>query len=310
MSWIDSLRGWALNVSTLHFSIITAIITGLAIAGLVYAFVLLRRAHVIEGTPTSKIRSAAQGYVELHGVGQLMEGAPIISPLTGLQCTWYRYKVEKMGDKHSRIVESGVSDEMFLLVGETGRCVVDPEGAVVTPRTKQVWYEHSYPSRKRSLQGSSNLLNSMVRGRYRYTEERMHHGETLYAIGMFMSVGGHNDTFNTDEEVRALLKEWKSDKKTMLEKFDANGDGEIDVHEWEAVRKAAYRQVKKDQVERSVKPPTHVMVKPKHDNRPYLLSVLPQRELVKRFKLKALASAVGFLVLGSASAIMLTARLV
>lgn len=309
MSWIDSLRGWALNVSTLHFSIITAIITGLAIAGLVYAFVLLRRAHVIEGTPTSKIRSAAQGYVELHGVGQLMEGLPIISPLTGIECTWYRYKVEKIEEKNSRIIQSGTSDDMFLLVGDTGRCVIDPEGAVVMTKTKQVWYEHDYPPMRRPHQ-INGFLGRFMGGRYRYTEERMHNGETLYAIGMFMSVGGHNETFNTEDEVRALLKKWKENKPALLKHFDKNGDGEIDLQEWEEVRKTAHKKVRKDQLERSLKPPTHVMSKPKYDKRPYILSVYPQQELVKRYKIKAAGCFAGFFLAGSTVVWMVSLRLI
>ena len=49
----------------------------------------------MEDTPTSKIRSAAQGYVELSGHGELMEGPKIIAPLTSKYCTWYSYKVEE-----------------------------------------------------------------------------------------------------------------------------------------------------------------------------------------------------------------------
>lgn len=298
MSWGDSFREWALHAPTTHFWIMSSIGACLAIAGLVYAFVLLHRARIIENTPTSKIRSAAQGYVELHGRGQLMEGLPIISPLTGIECTWYRYKVEKLEERNSRVIQSGTSDDMFLLVGDTGRCVIDPEGAVVTSKTKQVWYEHDYPPMRRPHQ-ITGFMGRLMGGRYRYTEERMHNGETLYAIGMFMSVGGHNETFNTEEEVRTLLKKWKQNKPVLLKHFDKNGDSEIDVQEWEEVRKMAHIKVRKDQLERSVKPPTHVMSKPKYDSRPYILSVYPQHELVKRFRIRAAASFAGFFLAGS-----------
>ena len=307
MESIDQLRAWVLHAPPANFWLFLLLATGAAIAGFVYAFVLLHRARLIEDTPTSKIRSAAQGYVELEGKCGLMEGMPIVSPLTATQCTWYRYKVEKLGDKHSRTIESGVSDELFLLLGDTGRCVVDPEGAVVTCRTRQVWYENSYPSR-RSMQRGGSLFGRLG-ARYRYTEERMHPGETLYAIGMFMSVGGGAESFNTDAEVRELLKEWKQNQKQLLQRFDSNGDGEIDVQEWEAVRKAAYAQVRKQQSQRSVQPPTHVMTKPTHGKRPYLLSVYPQQELVKRYKLKAAASLAGFLIAGSITVWMATLRL-
>lgn len=309
MTSIDSLREWALHAPTPHFWIVSIIITGLAVAGLLYAFVFLHRARVIEDTPTSKIRSAAQGYVELHGTAQLMEGLPIISPLTGIECAWYRYKVEKIEERNSRVIQSGISDDMFLLVGDTGRCIIDPEGAVVTTKTRQVWYEHDYPPMRRPHQIHA-FWSRLSGGRYRYTEERMHIGETLYAIGMFMSVGGHNETFNTEDEVRALLKEWKQNKAVMLKHFDKNKDGEIDVQEWEAVRKAAYAKVRKNQIERSTKPPTNVMSKPKYDKRPYILSVYPQHELVKRYKIKAVACLAGFLTAGTVAVVMITHRLI
>jgi len=283
-----------------------------ALAGFVFAFVFLRRARIIEDTPTSRIRSAAQGYVELAGRGELMEGAPIVAPLTGTPCTWYRYKVEKTGDRHSSVVESGSSDELFVLVGETGRCVIDPEGAVVTCRSKQVWYERGYPSRRSGRsRHRGGLLGGLASfgGRYRYTEERMHPGEPLYAIGMFASVGGGAESFNTDAEVRELLTLWKRNGPALLKHFDANGDGEIDVQEWEAVRRAAYQKVRREQAERSVAPPTHIMTKPRHDNRPYLLSVYPQRELVKRYKWKAAGSLAGFLVFGATAVWMFAVRL-
>lgn len=305
----DSLREWALHAPTPHFWSISLIIIGLAIASLVYTFVYLRRARIIEDTPTSKIRSAAQGYVELHGRGQIMDGLPIVSPLTGIQCTWYRYKVEKMEEKNRRVIRQGTSDEMFLLAGETGRCVIDPEGAVVTPKTKQVWYEHDYPPMRRAHQGSSIFLSRLMGGRYRYTEERMHIGEPLYAIGMFMSVGGNNETFNTDEEVRTLINKWKKNQPALLKHFDKNGDGEIDIKEWEEVRKMAHMKVRKDQLERSLKPATHVMTRPKHDKRPYLLSVYPQHELVKRYKIKAAACVAGFLVAGTVAVWAISLRL-
>ena len=296
MPGIEQLRWWVEHAPTANVVFFLFVAVALALAAFVYAFVFLHRARIIENTPTSKIRSAAQGYVELSGYGELMEGAPIVSPLTAKQCTWYRYKVEKIGDKHSRIVESGASDELFLLVGETGRCVIDPEGAIVTAATKQVWYEHSYPSRRSRQSGG---LLGRVGARYRYTEERMHPGESLYAIGMFMSVGGGAENFNTDAEVRELIKTWKQDRQNLLKYFDANGDGEIDVQEWEAVRKAAYQQVRKEQAQRSVAPPTHIMCKPKNDNRPFLLSVHPQHTLVKHYKWKAVACLGGFFVTGS-----------
>ncbi len=306
---LDAATQWVTQASPMGFGISLVLMIGGALAGFVYAFVFLQRVRVIEDTPTARIRSAAQGYGELSGMAQLMDGAPIVAPLTGKTCAWYRYKVEKMGDKHTHVVDSGESDELFLLVGRTGRCVIDPEGATVVTRHKQVWFDSRYPPRKRGGRSSLfGLLVGRVGSRYRYTEERLRASEPLYAIGIFKSVGGAAESFNTEEEVRALLRVWKSDRRELLKKFDADGNGEIDLQEWEAVRKAAYQQVRKEQSQRSVAPPTHVMSKPVHGSRPYLLSALSEEELVKRFRLSAAGSLAVFFMLGSAAVWMLAVR--
>jgi len=305
---VDSLQTWVLSLPEGKFYFYLLICIAVSVAGFVFAFIFFRRVRIIEDTPTSKIRSAAQGYVELAGRGELMEGEPIIAPLTTTPCTWYRYKVEKINDRHNHVVASGTSDELFVLIGSTGRCVIDPEGAVVTCKTRKVWYESSYPSQRNSHKSSS--FWGRLNGHYRYTEERMHPGESLYGIGMFMSVGGSAESFNTDAEVREVLALWKKNPAALLKHFDSNGDGEVDVQEWEAVRKAAYQRVRHAQSKRSVAPPTHLMKKPQHDNRPYLLSVFPQHELINRYKLKAGGCLAGFFVAGSAAVWMATLRLV
>jgi hypothetical protein len=159
--------------------------------------------------------------------------------------------------------------------------VIDPDGAHVTPTTKNVWYDSSHPPRRLSR---SNSFLSKLGGRYRYVEERMHPGDPLYAIGWFKSVGGHNESFNSREEVRQLIAKWKSNPAFMLEKFDKNGDGEIDMQEFETVRKAAHHVVKKNQAKRAVAPPTHVMTKAADRNHPFLLSSIPQHQLTRRFR--------------------------
>jgi len=305
---VDSLQAWVLNLPQGKFYFYLLICIAASATGFVFAFIFFRRARIIEDTPTSKIRSAAQGYVELAGHGELMEGEPVIAPLTTTPCTWYRYKVEKINDRHSRVVASGTSDELFVLEGNTGRCVIDPEGATVTCKTKKTWHESGYPSQRHSHKSSSFF--GRLGGRYRYTEERMHPGEPLYAIGMFMSVGGGAESFNTDAEVREVLALWKKNPTALLKHFDSNGDGELDVQEWEVVRKAAYQRVRREQSKRSVESPTHLMKKPQYDNRPYLLSVYPQHELIKRYKLKAGGCLAGFFVAGSVAVWMATLRLV
>jgi len=267
-----------------------------AAVGFYFAFIFIRRARLIEDTPTSRIRSAAQGYVELVGYGDTIEGPEIVAPLSKVPCTWYSYKVEKLGDKHSQVVDSGTSGELFVLVGNTGRCVIDPDGAIVTPTVKKSWYSSSYDG------DTGSFLSGGMGRRYRFTEERMHPGDTLYAIGFFRSVGGSHEMFNTAQEVRELLAKWKKDPQKMLSMFDKNKDGVIDAHEWENVRKVANYFVRKNQSKRKVPPVTHVLSKPDNSKQPYLLSTKPAHQLIKRYKMFSAASFAGFLLLGSFTA--------
>lgn len=306
---LDDAAQWVVRAPAMHFWLVLLAAGIGAVVAFVYAFVFLRRLRVIEDTPTAKIRSAAQGYGELSGMAQLLDGAPIRGPLTGKTCAWYRYKVEKLGDKHSRVVDSGSSDELFLLQGRTGRCVIDPEGAIVVTRHKEVWFDSRYPSRKRG--GHSGLLWQLagrVGSRYRYTEERLRPGEPLYAIGMFRSVGGDAESFDSEAEVRELLRLWKNDKPRLLARFDADGDGDIDLQEWEAVRRAAKQQVRQEHAQRRSEPLTHVMSRPTNGGRPYLLSALSEETLVRRFRLFSATCLMAALLLGGAAVWIATLR--
>ena len=175
-----------------------ALIAAAALAGFYFAFRFLRRLRIIQDTPTSKIRSAAQGYLELEGRGELMVGEPIIAPLTGQTCTWYRYKVEKREVRYSngkrretwKTLDSATSDNLFLLVDDTGQCIVDPEGAEVTPSARDVWYGNSRQPTRGPVRGGTRLLAT---GDYRYTDERMLPADVLYALGLFKTVGGAGD---------------------------------------------------------------------------------------------------------------------
>ena len=151
-------------------------------------------------------RSAAQGYVEIDGKAALLEGPTIVAPLTGKPCAWYSYKIEehRQGKNSRRAThESGLSDELFLLVDETGQCIIDPEGASVTPSVKDVWYGSTSRPSKGPTSGRSLLSN----GRYRYTEKRLNTGDSLYAIGLFSTVGGAGSVYDPGSDVRELLKE-------------------------------------------------------------------------------------------------------
>jgi hypothetical protein len=168
-----------------------------------------------------------------------------------------------------------------VLIDDTGQCVIDPEGANVVPSQTNIWYG----STPRPPSQSTNKTNFLSGGRYRYIEKRMHPGEDLYAIGFYQTVGGANSEVNVSTEVVALLKEWKEDSEQLLKKFDHNKDGQIDMHEWELVRKTAFDEVMKQHQEFKSTPPVNLLGRTHDSRRPYILSAVPQDNLIKRYKL-------------------------
>lgn len=308
-------RTGVLQMQPLEFWLLSGFLSLLAVAGFYGIFRFLHRARLIEDTPTSRVRSASQGYVELDGTAELLPGDPILAPLTGTRCTWYSFKVEERSESYDsrgnrrtswKTISSGTSDELFLLRDDTGECVIDPEGAEVTPSVSLSWYGESPVWSFGVAPPKRGLFAS---GRYRYTEKRIHPADSLYAIGLFQTLGGGHELPRTREEVSRLLAEWKADQASLLQRFDRDGDGEIDMQEWEDVRRAAHREVKAQQRERSAGPVSHLMSKPRNSRRPYILSVLPQEQLAGRYRRFATGSLLAFLLCGAAATWMFTVRL-
>lgn len=312
----NALKHWARISPTDDFWIWTIILLIATTVGFFFAFKNMHSKRIIEDTPTSKIRSAAQGYLELVGHGHLMEGLAIISPLTGTTCTWYEYKVEerRQSGKNSEwvTIRKGISDELFLIKDETGQCIIDPEEAHVTVSKKDVWHgaTSSPMGNPLTTKKKRSLLSGIIIGnKYRYTEKLLHSGESLYAIGLYKTVGGAGGSFNVNEDVRELIREWKTDSNTLMKEFDTNGDGEIDLNEWQRVRDKAYEHVMEKHSEQKTLPPVHLMNKTNDKRRPFILSAMSQDDLTRRLHFYSTLSITAFIICGSFFALLISVRL-
>lgn len=257
-----------------------------AAAAFVGSFMFLHQTRLMENMPTSRLRSAAQGYLELEGIARLMEGPPIIAPLTKARCVWWRFQVEekkRRGKSDSWVtIARGTSTDSFELNDGTGKCVVDPDGARVIPNHRNRWYGSSETPSTTPHMGSG-WLRAMF-GKYRYTEERMHQEEPVYALGTYRTQTGGPDAFDEKLDVKDLLEKWKHDRK-MMAMFDVDKDGSIDAREWEAARRMAKTKVRDEHIQRAVETPDlHLLAKPR-DGRPYILSGIPQAKLIRRYRL-------------------------
>jgi hypothetical protein len=222
----------------------------------------LKRHRTVADTPTSRIASAPQGYIELVGRGQQPPGDGLVSPINGLPCLWYRYRIERVDRNKWEHVESGVSHDTFGVSDGSGLVLVDPEGAEILTSRKQV-------------------TNA---GGYRKTEWTLIEGETIYVIGEHVTLGGPNAVLDKKADLATLLAEWKQDKSALLARFDANRDGEISLEEWERARQAASDEVDRAHLDIRLKDGVHLMRKPAH-GRPFLIANREVNALVRHFRL-------------------------
>jgi hypothetical protein len=245
-----------------------------------------RRYRQIHDLPTSKIASAAQGYVELAGHAELVEGEIITSQLSGTTCCWYSYEIQERDSKDNwRTIDSGRSMRHFHLVDDTGHCVISPDGAEVLTKDHRSWQE----------------------GSRRYNEWMLLPKGILYAIGEFRT-GTAIVASTTDESALAgeLLVEWKKDQKQLLDRFDLDKDGQIDLKEWELARLQARREARKKMPEPASRPTEglHMLRKPK-DGRLFLLANELPDQLGARYRAWSWVHLVIFIGAGSAGLVML-----
>jgi len=213
------------------------VLAGMALLALLGWVGALRRRHAITGMPTSRIASAAQGYVELHGQGRPLDLNPLHSPLSGAACLWYRYQVErKTSDDKWEMHEQAESHTSFVLDDGSGQCLVDPEGAEIVTRHCRRWNE----------------------GDYRYVEWTLQQRDRIYVLGNFLT-RHPSQGLDAGADVRDLLAEWKTDQTGLLRRFDLDRDGQLDEREWALARRLARGEVEKRHRELRLQPELHLV---------------------------------------------------
>jgi len=247
------------------------VLAAVAMLALVAWTAALRRRHAIAGTPTSRVASAAQGRVELRGLGLPLDINPLHSPVSGRACLWYRYQVEHQTSDHKwETVEQDQSHASFVLDDGSGRCLVDPEGAEIVTRHCKRWND----------------------GRYRYVEWTLHQQDAIYVLGNFVT-RHPSQGLDAGADVRDLLAEWKQDQSALLRRFDLDHDGRIDDREWALARRLAQGEVGKRHREMRQQPDLHLVHQP--PDGPYLISNQAPDRLARRYLCLALAQLAAFL---------------
>ncbi|WP_461483634.1 GIDE domain-containing protein [Porticoccus sp.] len=306
------------HMPSIEFALWLAVTSGISLFSLRKGHRQFKRARLIEDMPTSKIRSASQGYTELIGVAE-NRGITLSSPLSGSPCVWWRYTIEKYQrsgkSSHWVTVEKHAYQQPFNLRDNTGVCEIDPEGADISCRHHHVWYGSTRrpvsllvpPRHRNNFLGLKTSIG--FSGRYRYTEYLILEGDPIYALGDFVSDRAGQRSLTPEQIQGDILRTWKGDFAALLEKFDHNNDGQLDAREWQLVREAALDEARRQQSEISGQPLQHQLAKPRHEGLPFIIGSAEQEKLSSRFRRGALLYSGGFLAAGSMASWLLGARL-
>ena len=240
----------------------TVCLAMIAALGLLACASTYRRARAIADVATSRIGSAAQGYVEVVGRARADTSELILSPYSHIACIWYRYHVYTRDNPRSewREIDRGASSTTFELSDGSGACRVDPERAEVIA-----------PERRVSYRGDDKLV-----------EEMLFAGVQIYVLGEFATVHGAHAALSVSEDVGALLATWKQDPVQLKKRFDLDGDGQIDLQEWELARRLATRTVEQQHRELRQLGELNLMRAPAN-GRMFLISTLSPQQLRRRY---------------------------
>ena len=244
----------------------------------------MKAARRSEDIATTKIRSAAQGYVELFGMTRAPEGGVLKAPLTGRSCVWWQFRIAESAEEQSAAIQVGESQKPFYIEDSTGRCLVYPEGAELTPSETRTWHSGSTPQIKDAL----GLL-SLETARYYCTESVLLPNTRLYVLGEFKTV---RKAPHALDRMRERLAGWLSNRKKRAI-LDVNQDGRIDDNEMEAARRAAMLDARRE-VGTAIGSEDRV-VKP-DDGRPFVIASRVKRTHVKERHIEAWLYLGGFFV--------------
>lgn len=255
-----------------HNDIFTQVLLGLSsvVSGLAWRG-NLKAARRSEDIPTSKVRSAAQGYAEFVGYARMPPGEVMLSPLTQTRCVWWHYTIS-YPDSHSNTVniEEKTSSRYFGLDDGTGVCMVNPVGADMRASQARRWIA----TEGQPLAQAATIGFADIQARYyQCTETVLLASARLYVLGEFQTYRVQTQPLDRmSEKVRA----WLADGK-LRQPFDTNTDGKIDESELASMRKAALLDARR---EVATEIGARDMIGKPRDGRPFIISSSSQARIV------------------------------
>lgn len=131
------------------------------------------------------------------------------------------------------------------------------------------------------------FLRKLNGRRFRYTERFIYIHDVIYALGNFQSIGGGRNIPSNHKLTGNIIRKWKENYDWILQNFDKDGNGEIDLDEWDKVREAASQEAEKRRTDISATPTVHLLTNTPNRRHPFIISNRSQKTLAKRFRIYA-----------------------
>jgi Ca2+/Na+ antiporter len=169
----------------------------LGIVGFFRGFQLRKKKKLIEDIPTSTVRGMAVGLTEVKGKARDFQKL-LVSAFAKVPCVYFYYNVQEYRSSgksgHWVTIAEYASPELFYLEDETGKTLVNPQGAEFHAHPDRR-YGGSYNSTdfvskdKEILFGQLAVMNISTKGAFgfdrqlRCSETYIEPGDNLYVIG-------------------------------------------------------------------------------------------------------------------------------
>ena len=228
------------------------------VAMLAWAFNFKRLLGMSE-IPVATIASAAQGYVELFGTSKSLTLTR--SPIRGVECVWFRLWIYSRDTNYMwRLADYRISEQSFELQDDSGVCRIDPRGAEVFAASRHVLVQHGH----------------------KYIEDVLFADKPVYVLGDLDTGSQINTEAEIHQDAGRLITKLKQSKVRLLQQFDLNRDGEIDMQEWELARESAYAEARAKHAQR-LEAEVHLIAKPAN-KRLFLISGISPHALRQHYQ--------------------------
>lgn len=267
-----------------------------------WGFMRLRRKRKIEDIPTSTVRGLAMGLVELIGTAKKKNA--VTSPLTKIECTFYRYTVERY--HHSRrsghwvAIAKGDSYATPLWLDDgTGKALIFPQGAeLIMPVNFEftTGFGVNLPANLEEFLRNNNIKHGTFfnSSKMRFREWHIFEGEKIYVMGTAAASSVEVDLMEAHKNNLIFRLEALKQNSEKMAGVDVDKDGKISVEEWDAAVKKAEQDLLEEELKAApLQGQLDAVVSKGNSKEVFIISNYSQKLLIQNLTWQAISGVFG-----------------